>query len=182
MAGTGGAIAVRTAAEQGGRLDADELCERYADRVYRFAAMLCSKQADAEDLAHDAMIRAIRGLASLDPDRGGVEPWLWRVVLNTARDAGRAERRRTRLLARIKERFRPDEAAEVDIADTIGDERLLDSVRRLPPRHQTLIALRFGADLEYAAVGEALGISTLAARLATRRALLSLKQDLERRP
>jgi RNA polymerase sigma-70 factor (ECF subfamily) len=175
----GGAIAVKAADDDVARLDADELCDRYADRVYRFAAMLCSKPADAEDLAHDAMIRAIRGLPAMDPTRGSVQGWLWRIVVNAARDAGRAERRRIRLMTRIKERFVPEEEASVDIADAIGDERLLEAIRRLAPRHRTLIALRFGADLDYAAIGTALEISALAARLATRRALLSLKQDLE---
>lgn len=179
MTSTDGTVAVGAADDGVAALNGAELCERYADRIYRFAAMLCANQSDAEDLAHDAVVRAIRGLPSLDSGRGSVQAWLWRIVVNAARDAGRAEHRRTRLLARIRERFRPEQDSAVDIADSIADERLVDAIRRLPPRHRTLIALRFGADLDYASVGAALDVTALAARLATRRALLSLKQDLE---
>ena len=45
---------------EAGPADAHELCERYAHRIYRFAAMVARGDVEAEDLAHDALIKAIR--------------------------------------------------------------------------------------------------------------------------
>ncbi|MHB8589922.1 MAG: sigma factor-like helix-turn-helix DNA-binding protein [Candidatus Dormibacteraceae bacterium] len=67
-----------------------------------------------------------------------------------------------------------------DIDRQISSWGLIAAVRALPARQRTLVALRFGADLDYAAVGQLVGLSALAARAATRRALLALRRDLER--
>jgi RNA polymerase sigma factor (sigma-70 family) len=163
------------------RIGVDELCARYADRVYRFAALLCRGGPDADDLAQSALERAIRALPTTELRAGSVEGWLWRIVVNTARDAGRAAKRRQLLLERIFAHA-PPETAALDIDDAIGDEELLHAVRGLSRRHRTLVALRFGADLDYPRIGAALGISPGAARLATRRALLALREQLEVRP
>lgn len=83
-------------------MTADELCERYADRVYRFAAMVSRSGGDAMDLAQAALEHAIRGLPKMDPDRGDIEGWLYRIVVNAARDAGRVARRQHALLDRAR--------------------------------------------------------------------------------
>ena len=156
----------------------DELCDRYAARVYRFAALLCQNLPDADDLAQSALERAIRALSRTELRTQSVEGWLWRIVLNTARDAGRAAKRRQLLLERLLAHA-PPETTALDIEDAIGDEELLRAVRNLSSRHRTLVALRFGADLDYVRIAVALGISPGAARLATRRALLTLRAQLE---
>jgi RNA polymerase sigma factor (sigma-70 family) len=159
--------------------DAEDLCERYADRVYRFAALIARGGAEAEDLAHDALIKAIRGLGRFDPARGSVEAWLWRIVLNVARDAGIMKRRQFELLSRLRSQSVAEPATAPPLQ--LPDEQLVAAVRALPSRDRALIALRFGADLDYADVGTALGMSTAAAGVATRRALHQLRIALENR-
>jgi RNA polymerase sigma factor (sigma-70 family) len=171
---------VTASTEPAVRIDADELCDRYAVRVFRFAALLSRDPADAQDLAQAALERAIRALPRTELRTGGVEGWLWRIVVNAARDAGRAARRRQLLMERLLAHASPH-AAELDVEETISNDELLVAVRRLPRRQRTVIALRFGADLDYGSVGAALGVSSVAARLTTRRALLALKAQLEGR-
>ena len=151
------------------------LCARYAQRVYRFAAMVAAGDVDAEDLAQDALVRAISNLGQYDARRGSVEAWLWRIVVNAAIDAGRVSTRR-RLLW---ERFQSQSAAEENVEDLalmrITADELLAAVRRLRPRDRGVIALRFGAGLGFAEVGAAYGISSAAATMVTRRALDTLR-------
>jgi RNA polymerase sigma-70 factor (ECF subfamily) len=162
------------------RLDAQKLCELYSERVYRFASMVSKGSVDSEDLAQEALERAIRAIDSYDGRRGSVDAWLWQIVVNAARDAGRVERRRQlsfeRMVALLP-RSVPDEVSDLDSA--IGDHAVLQAIRRLRPRERALIALRYGADLDYAAVGASLGLSAEAAGVATRRALASLRNRLQ---
>lgn len=159
--------------------DAEELCERYAGRIYRFAAMVARGDVEAEDLAHDSLIKAIRRLAQYDCTRGSVEAWLWRIVVNTARDAGLTARRRFELLSRLQsEAVSAPSSAPAPLA---RDDQLMTAIRHLKPRDRAVVALRFGADLDYEGVGAALGISTAAAGVATRRALHRLRTILENR-
>src|SRR5262249_545818 len=160
-------------------MTADELCERYADRVYRFAAMVSRSSADARDLAQESLERAIRGLPKMDPECGDIEGWLYRIVVNAARDAGRIANRHPALLERARTlRVRPPRPTRGP-PPGVADAELLNAIRQLAPRERAVIALRFGADLDHASVGRALGISPAAAGMATRRAIAALRTRLE---
>ena len=166
--------------EEVARPSAQELCDGYTDRVYRFAAMVGRNSQEAEDIAQDALERAIRGLHTFDPNRGELERWLFRIVVNAARDAGRVAKRRQLVWDRLVS-LRPSEGADsMDIADSLADETILAAVRSLRPRDRALIALRFGADLDFATVGAHMGLTAAAAQVATSRALAQLRRVMER--
>ena len=166
---------------EAGTLTAERLAEEHAPVVYRFCAMVCRDAHDAEDLAQEALLRAMRSLDRFDPARGSVEGWLWRIVVNLATDRGRAARRAESLWAGLAIRARAEAApsAELVALDRIRDARLLAAVRSLPKRQRTLIALRFGADLGYAEIGALLGDGEQAVKQATYRALGALRRLLE---
>lgn len=161
----------------------DELAEAYAVRVLRFATLLCRNPADVEDLAQEAMLNALRGLSSYRPGPAGMEAWLWRIVVNAARDAGRMASRTEALWERLASRGRADAIAE----DTeslalrrMDDAHLVACVRRLPRRQQTLIALRYGAGLSYQEMAELLGQRPATLRQGVHRALAVLRARIER--
>lgn len=158
-------------------LTADSLCQTYAGRVYKFAQLVSSDSADAEDLAQDALERALRGLNTFNPARGEIEGWLWRIVVNAGRDAGRIASRQRLVVELLADRWSLDEKA-VDLGDQLRTAEVLAAVRELSSRHRAVIALRYGADLSYRHVGQALGISEAAALMATRRALANLRARL----
>ncbi|MGH7776560.1 MAG: RNA polymerase sigma factor [Candidatus Dormibacterales bacterium] len=155
--------------------------ERCWERAYRFAAMVTRNGQDADDIAQEALLRAIRKLSRFDPSKGTFESWLWRIVLNVARDAGRASMRRASLLERLRREPGAEraEAAEAVVLARLTDTRLLEAVRGLRKKPRTLIALRFGARLSYKEIGAQLGISEGAAAQATRRAILLLGARLK---
>lgn len=165
------------------RLDAATLAARYSDRVHRFAAIVCRSDADAADLAQEALVSAVRRLDSYRPERGTIDSWLWRIVVNTARDAGRATRRRARLWQRLfSAAVVAPQASPEDIAlGNIADADLLAAVRRLPKRDRTIVALRFGAQLTTADLARELKTTPAGVVMATRRALHRLRRELEGR-
>jgi RNA polymerase sigma-70 factor (ECF subfamily) len=160
-------------------LTPEVLCARYAARVYRFAAMVAAGDVEAEDLAQEALVRAIRNLGRFDARRGSVETWLWRIVVNAAIDAGRVSTRRRLLWERFRSQPTTGENVEDLALMRITSAELLAAVRRLQTRERGMIALRFGAGLGFAELGEAYGISPAAATMATRRALDTLRTLLK---
>ena len=158
-------------------LTADTLCQTYAPRVYKFAQLISNDSANAEDLAQDALERAIRGIKTFDPAKGEVEGWLWRIVVNAGRDAGRIAGRQRLVFELLADRWLVDEKV-VDVGDQLTTDEVVKAVRALSPRHRAIVALRYGADLSYRQVGQALGISEAAALMATRRALANLRTRL----
>jgi RNA polymerase sigma-70 factor, ECF subfamily len=129
----------------------DELEGLYRSRFDVFARVATSVTGDS-DRAHDAVqeafVTAVRKRRSFRGD-GPLEAWVWRIVLNAARWDVR----------------RSSPAVEYDeLAGTNGhperDAELRVALARLPERQRTAVFLRYYADLDYAAISDALGIST----------------------
>jgi len=161
-------------------LSVDSLCQAYAARVYKFARLISNDSAGAEDLAQDALERAIRGLPTFDASKGDIDGWLWRIVVNAGRDAGRIAGRQRLVFQLLADRW-PLEQHPGDLRDELRTDEVLAAVHALSPRHRVVLSLRFGADLSYRSIGQSLGISEAAALMATRRALSNLRARLSRK-
>jgi RNA polymerase sigma-70 factor (ECF subfamily) len=170
--------AIQTPLSQAAPASASDLIDLYWDRAYRFAAMVTRNDLESADIAQEALLKALRHLNTFDPEQGTFESWLWQIVLNAARDAGRAAGRRQALLDRLKlhGRVTAEGDAEALALRRLDDDHLLSAVRRLPKQPRTVIALRFGAGLSYREMGRQLGVSEAAAVMATRRALATLRR------
>ncbi len=164
-------------------LTAEELCSRYAPAVCRFAALLAMEPADAEDLAQDVLVKAIRALPKFDPARGSVEAWLWRVASNAARDRQRSEWRRRLLWNRLVRLRDPElESIENGALNRLDAARVKQSLASLSHRERFLLSLRYGADLDYETMGSVVGMSAEAVRKGTERTIQRLRMILEVRP
>ena len=87
MSGNPQAEAVSNASE-GERFFAE-----HARRVYNLALRLTGSPSDAEDLAQDALIRALKALPNFRGD-SAASTWVFRIVVNTWKNRVRSEKRR----------------------------------------------------------------------------------------
>jgi RNA polymerase sigma-70 factor, ECF subfamily len=124
----------------------------------RAAAAIAGDRALGEDAVQEAFAKAVRKRRSYHGG-GSLEAWVWRIVLNAARDAGR----RARVEARPLERSAATNGS--------GPSLPLDL---LTARQREVLFLHYYAGLDYATIAEALGISpgTVGATLSTARAVL----------
>ena len=181
MVATLSAAEPRTVPQQ--RLTAEEVCRVYAADVCRFAAMMAANPADAEDLAQEALLRAVRSLHRFDPARGSMGAWLWRIVANASRDAAGRRQRLRDLTVRIG-LLTPNESETVEDAalSRLPDAGLHAALTALPLRDRTLISLRYGVGLDAGEVGNAVGLSAESTSRAIRRALARVRARLEEMP
>ena len=162
------------------RLTPQALCHDHVVAVCRFAGILAGSTEEAEDIAQEALLKAMRKLDRYDPSRGPLERWLWRIVVNSARDFRRRDSRRLALWDRLtKFRDEPSSTVEARALDNITNQELLAAVHSLGRRDRMLLGLRYGADLNLAAVGAAVGLSEAAAGQAVLRATSKLRKRLE---
>jgi RNA polymerase sigma-70 factor, ECF subfamily len=111
------------------------------DRAYALATVILGDRADAEEVTHDAVCTAWRGIDGLrDPDR--VEAWFTRILVNACRD--RFRRRRVRPIAMDLPPGLPAADATPDLATV---DALRQAVAALSPDHRAVVVLRFWADL-----------------------------------
>jgi RNA polymerase sigma factor (sigma-70 family) len=143
-----------------------------APRLQRLAAAVAGAGA-ASDVVQDAFAIALRRRASWRGD-GPLEAWLWRLVLNAARDTERRNVRRRRLATRLTRFFDRDPAA-----DDSADRALHDPLRRLPSRQRSCVVLRYYGDLSYAAIAEVMGVEVGTVGALLSKAHAALRAELE---
>lgn len=148
----------------------------YRERLPEFrrvaAAIIGSREA-ARDAVQDGFANAVRKRATFRRE-GSLEAWLWRVVVNAAREQYR----------RRGERPQPETAA-TRRNGTVEDEteaRVRLALLLLPERQRLVLFLRYYADLDYRAIAETLEVApgTVGVTLSTARA--RLRQLLEEVP
>jgi RNA polymerase sigma factor (sigma-70 family) len=110
---------------------------------------------DALDAVQEGFARALRQRRSFRAE-GSLEGWIWRIVLNVARDS--VARHRALPSASVESRRETFDALEDDLPT-----RLL----ALPERQRLAVFLRYYGDLSYEQIAEALGVrpGTVAASL-----------------
>jgi RNA polymerase sigma-70 factor (ECF subfamily) len=147
----------------------DELEGLYRSRFDIFTRVAASVTGDSEralDAVQEAFATALRKRRSFRGE-GPLEAWVWRIVLNAARMDVR------RSIPAIGD----DEPAANGHPER--DAELRVALARLPERQRTAVFLRYYADLDYAAIGEVLGIRTGTVAATLNAAHAALRSRLE---
>lgn len=157
-----------------GRRTPDPLAhpERLTRSIYAYVAYRIGAGPDSEDVTSEVFARALRYRKSYDGSKGTPGAWLTGIA--------------RRVLA---ERATQDRDTVSEVPDTAGPGRLEDesvsrltmqaAVATLGERDRELVALRYGADLTAAQIGELLDLSPNAVEVALHRALRRLRAELE---
>lgn len=116
----------------------------------RVAAAISGDREAAADLVQEAFVRAVRELGSFH-GRGSLQAWLWRIVVNVAKNHRRDARAYAELPAEMPASLDGDAASDA--------ERVRAAVSALPERQRIVLFLRYYADLDYGAIAVAAEIS-----------------------
>ncbi len=168
----------------------EQLLDAHLDALYRTALRLCrGRTADAEDLVHDAVARAVEGYAELrDPAAG--RSWLFTILVRTHLNRDRTRRRRRESLAvDLSEaafedalaNWRPARSPLDDAARTDVRDRVIAALHRVDDAYRTVVWLVDAEEWRLRDVAELLDVpeGTVASRLY--RGRQALKAALERR-
>jgi RNA polymerase sigma-70 factor, ECF subfamily len=161
-------------------VDLRELVVTHRAEIFRYARSLTRCDADAEDLAQAALVRALeRDVALREPTKA--KHYLMRIMRNLAIDAARAR-------ARVS--VEPHaEVPELSVASTAEDLVLgaadlalsAEALAGLPEWHRAVLQMRYVEELDYADVAERLQVSEHAARQRVYRAMQALRAVARRR-
>jgi RNA polymerase sigma-70 factor (ECF subfamily) len=123
---------------------------------------------DARDAVQEAFARALRARRSYR-GTGSLQAWVWRIALRTA-----LEQRRTGTRTSLGE-------LDPELVEPDRQPALSAALRQLPPRKRVVVFLRYFADLSYAEIADACGISegTVSATLTQARAALLEQLEAE---
>jgi RNA polymerase sigma-70 factor (ECF subfamily) len=158
----------------------EDLVRRHEAYVRGLAARLAPRVAEADDLAQEAFLVALRRKDELDLDRD-LRPWLAQVVRNLSRQAWDRALREDRLrrdgLAEYLEALDADPSGLFDEPSKAALRRCLE---KLPERSRTLLNLRYNLGLRSEAISEKVGSRADAVRMALLRIRELLRECIDR--
>jgi RNA polymerase sigma-70 factor (ECF subfamily) len=153
------------------------LVDRHLPTVLGVARRMLRDDAEAEDVAQEALLRLWRNAAGLEIGPGGVRPWLRRVVSNLCIDRVRA-RRNTTVVDAVPEESEPP-AQMRQLAERELGQRVDTALKALPERQRLALTLFHYEGMSQIEVGEAMGISDEAVESLLARARRTLKVSLK---
>jgi RNA polymerase sigma-70 factor (ECF subfamily) len=152
------------------------IVDRHMPRLIMLARRLLRDDAEAEDVAQEAMLRLWRLGQGLEVGPAGIGPWLKRVVSNLAID-------------KLRVRGRVDVTDEVPEQPQAADQlrslerrelsdRVEEALRELPDRQRLALTMFHYEGLSMLEVGSMMGVSAEAVESLLARARRSLKVSL----
>ena len=173
-------------------MNENEFLEKYAPVVYNLALRLTGRPADAEDLAQDALLRALKGLSGFR-GQSQASTWAYRITINTWKNRVRSEKRRgfwkTLPLAALfgsaddseekpaAEPPAPDPALDAALATAEVGEAVQAALMTLDEESRAVVVLREIEGMSYDEIGTALSLpeGTVKSRLFRARAALKAR-------
>ncbi len=161
-------------AQRAGRGDAnalDILLRRHASLVHAVCRRILSSPDDALDASQEALVAIARRVGSFD-GRSRFTTWAYRVATNAALDEARRGNRRPMPADQLPEPASAHPGLDTEVSDRIDLDAALAS---LTPDYRAAVALRDLVGMDYAEIGEVLGIppGTVRSRIARGRAALA---------
>lgn len=173
-------------------MNEEEFLEANAKLVYNLALRLVGNSADAEDLAQDALIRAVKALPNFRGD-SSTTTWVYRITVNTWKNRVRSEKRRSFWKSlplslflgsgeeEEAERSLPDNEPPLDAGlETEETNRAVhNALQQLDEESRTVIVLRDIKGLSYQEIAKTLSLPEGTVKSRISRAREALKKHLK---
>lgn len=172
----------------GDKASFDVLVARYLKLVYSVMLHFTKNVEDAEDLAQDVFVKALRHLSSYNPEQS-FKPWLMRIAKNHALDWVKKKKplMMSELDLETQERIMnelPDPSPLQDAQFEASEKAkaLNSAMAELNPEQQKVLFLRYMKDFSFNEIAEELGELMNTAKSRHQRALAALRKIIQKKP
>jgi len=155
-----------------------EIISRYKDAVFGLCLGFLRNRADAEDLTHDAFIRAYVNLRRYNLEKR-FSTWMFTIAANLCRN--RLRYRRNHPVAELPAQIRGGTDPAKIVAADDRHAAIREALNELPYGYRAPLVLRYYNDLPYREIAEILAIPEGTVKTRIHRGKAMLKQRMEER-
>lgn len=155
----------------------EQLFEKHYITVYRLAYKWCGVKEDAEDIAQEVFVKLVHKLHTFR-QKSAFKTWLYRIVVNTAKDFSRKRAGKQALEADfVLEQHRHNPGGSG--GDTVETPRLMAAIDKLPLKQKEAVLLVYGEGLSHQETSKVLGCAETTVSWRIFQAKKRLKKSLE---
>ncbi len=169
-------VSLLRASLQGDTAAWGEVISRYKDAVFGLCLGFMRNRADAEDISHDAFIRAYMNLRRYDLERR-FSTWLFTIAANLCRNQLRYRRNHPSTEEPLQIRGGRDPAKLLDAEER--QNRVRGALDKLPYSYRAPLVLRFYNELPYQEISDILAIPEGTVKTRIHRGKAMLKEFYE---
>jgi RNA polymerase sigma-70 factor (ECF subfamily) len=153
------------------------LYEKYYDRIVRYIFVRIGDQSEAENLAGDVFLKALKSFDSFHGNGEQIRSWLFKIAHNLMVDYVRKASKQKFILFNDIEI--PDKSSiEETVEKKFEVEKLSKALKQLTPAQREVIGLRYFAGLSSDEVGKILGKSSGSVRQMQWAAVEALRKQM----
>lgn len=152
----------------------------FAKKVFGICRRYSNDDHEAEDYMQDGFLKVFSNLKSYDANKGHLEGWIVRIVVNTIlSDKRKHKMKHQELQTDLTDHLAvdPDESDEVLLRDIQASE-LLVAIRRLPIKYRDVLNLHVFENLTHQEIAQLMNIEVSSSRSRLTRAKKLLKTIL----
>ncbi|MFN4253906.1 MAG: RNA polymerase sigma factor [Saprospiraceae bacterium] len=149
------------------------LFAHFAPVMMTAARRYATDWAEAEDILQEAFVKVFRSFEQFNPEKGALEAWIRRIVVNTAIQHWHRWRKDR---ATVSDEILASQPVEFDPDSPLTEEEILAHIAALPPGFRMVFNLYAIEGYAHAEIAEMLGITESASRSQLARA----RQQLQR--
>ena len=132
-----------------------QLYDTYLDTVYRYVYYRVGSRALAEDLTSETFLRALRRIGTFSWQGRDFGAWLVTIARNLVADHFKSSRFRLEVTTgEMLDADEVEDSPEKSVLEALSSTVLIDAIRRLNPRQQECVTLRFLQGLSVAATAK----------------------------
>lgn len=162
------------------QLDQDALAEihdTYYPIIYKYMALRLEDLQQAEDLTSEVFLRLIEAFQEKKAPNKTIKGWLFGVASRVLKEQYRSQRKTPQ--TQLSDKLESNELTPAQETDNqLLFENLISNLNQLSEDQKNVLALRFGFDLPFCQVAEAMGKKEGAVKMIQARAIKTLSQQL----
>ena len=154
-----------------------QVYQMYKDMLYNVSLRIIKNQQDAQDMVHDAFIKAFQNIAKLENDLN-LGPWLKRIVVNCSLDFLRKQKK----LGWLQESYElqeEEEQTEMFEDHSLKIEDVKKAINALKDKYRIIIVLYLIEDYSHREIAEQLGLKESTVRNQYIRGKRLLREQLQ---
>ena len=149
----------------------------YKDMLYNVSLRIIKNEQDAQDMVHDAFIKAFQNISKLENDLN-LGPWLKRIVVNCSLDFLRKQKKLGWLQESVELQEEENETYE-DLSLKVEDVK--NAINNLKDKYRIIIVLYLIEDYTHKEIAKQLGLNENTVRNQYIRGKRLLQEQLQRK-